>query len=455
MDNIIGVILCGGCGSRLFPLSRNNYPKQFLKLNSNLTLIQETILRLKKCNIKEIIIASNIKYKNILIYNLKELNNEIKEINIKIILEPKSNNTAPIINLILKYNLDKKILFVPSDHLFNDIILNQKIKELINKTEKVGLIGIKPTYPATGFGYIKVDENLNILNFIEKPALNKAEEFINNNYLWNSGIFLLDANYILNLFKQFKINIYNSINNCILKELENNIYLIDDNYLDIENISIDYAIIENLNFTDIKLVIYDDLWTDIGSFKALYDIAVKNNDNINNLENIINHNSTNCYINSNKQVMLNHVNNLSIIDTPDMLLISDLNNSESVKKIYELSSQKDTNLIEFRPWGMFEVIKELKNMKIKKIIVYPKSKLSLQSHKYRKEFWICINGTGKVQLNDKIIDIKKDDFIFIDIENKHRLINDSETDLEITEVQIGEYLGEDDIIRYEDDYNRI
>ena len=362
----------------------------------------------------------------------------------------------------------RKLLFVPCDHIYNTTSLLEAINQGLNSSNNIVTFGIKPTYPEIGFGYIEVNQFDNFVNkFIEKPNKEKAEELIkNDNIYWNSGIFLLESNNFIQLVQEFKPKILNTINKLNNIELieNNNIKLIQINsiYSECENISIDYGIMELLGLNTIFMVGYNDLWNDIGSFKSIHDISEKDNLAINDDSHTLNLNSSNCYVNSNKLVLLNNISNLSIIDTNDVILISDINKSQEVKKLYELAIQLGKNQInynhfDYRPWGYYEVLAGGDNMgfKIKKIIVHPNKRLSLQSHNFRKEYWFCIGGEGQAQINDSLINLKTDSMVFIDIAQTHRLVNNSESNLEIIEIQLGTYLGEDDIIRYEDDYNRI
>lgn len=472
----IPVILCGGSGSRLFPLSRNNYPKQFIKISNNYSLIQNTILRFNSND--EIILVSNISHKYILTSQIKELyqigllNPMIK---ITIYLEPIGKNTLPAISLVSNDYPNNKLLFIPCDHIYNTEKLLQTINIGLMSNNNIITFGIKPTYPETGFGYIETNKNNNWVNkFIEKPNKEKAEQLIlSKNIFWNSGIFLLETtnfNKIVFELQPDIIKILTKLNNTTESESNTNInyIIIDKQYSECDSISIDYGIMELLGSNSIYMVEYNDLWNDIGSFKSIHDILEKDSNGINTDSNVLNLNSSNCLIknsntNPDKLVLLNGVSNLSIIDTTDTLLISNNNDSQQVKILYQMATQLNKkeiiyNNFDYRPWGYYEVLAGGDNMgfKIKKIIVNPGKRLSLQSHNKRKEYWFVIKGLGQAQIESKIvnIDTTNNSMVFIDIEQKHRLINNSDSDLEIIEIQLGIYLGEDDIKRFEDDYNR-
>jgi mannose-1-phosphate guanylyltransferase/mannose-6-phosphate isomerase len=465
--NFIPVILCGGSGSRLYPLSRTNFPKQFVKINNKYSLLQNTIIRFNCC--KEIILVSGIASKYILIEQLKELIDYkiiSQDTKIIIFLESFARNTLPAISLVCKNITYAKLLFIPCDHIYCTETLIKSVSEAINSNNPIVTFGIKPSYPETGFGYINVDNSDMFVNkFIEKPNLEKAKLLIiePNNY-WNSGIFLLEPNNFNNLVKNLRSSIWEIIYNLNnIQKIEDNFTIItlDDKYSECENISIDYGIMELLDSKQIFMIKYDDIWNDIGSFKSIHDILEKDESNINKDIEHLNLNSSNCLIKSDKLVLLNNVSNLSIIDSDDVLLVSELDKSQEVKKLYELAIQLDKNEIrynniDYRPWGKFEVLAGNDNsgFKVKKITVFPNKRLSLQSHNFRKEYWFNLTGKGIAQINDEFIDLENNSMVHIDFKVKHRLINNSEKNLEIIELQLGTYLGEDDIIRYEDDFQR-
>ena len=363
------------------------------------------------------------------------------------------------------------LLIIPCDHIYNTDSLIESINKGIESNNEIITFGIKPTYPETGFGYIEKDGLSNKINrFIEKPKIEIAEKiWKQDNIYWNSGIFLLEPYlFFSNLLLKYQAKMFDviqNLNNEINIESDTIKFInIDSNFITCENISIDYGIMELLDPNKITMIEYNDIWNDIGSFKSIYDICNKDNSFINTNTNCINLNSDGCYINSDKLVLLNNVENLSIVNTTDVLLISDINKSQEVKKLYELAKTMKKNEInysniDYRPWGFYEVLAGGDNMgfKIKRIVVYSNKKLSLQSHNHRKEYWFCLKGKGValIENNNFVLESTNNTSVFIDIRQKHRLINDSNDLLEIIEIQLGTYLGEDDIIRYEDDYNRV
>lgn len=467
--NFIPVILCGGSGSRLFPLSRNTYPKQFVKINNEFSLLQNTIIRFNQ--LSQLVFVTNNTHKNIIMSQINELI-DLNQLNsntqIIVFLEPDGRNTLPAITLVSNYFSNSNLLFIPCDHIYNTSSLLEAIDRGINTSNNIITFGIKPTYPETGFGYIESDIGDNfVIKFIEKPNEEKAIELVKSqNIFWNSGIFLLKSDYFINLVQKLQLEIFqiiSNLNNTNIQESNINFIIIDKTYSKCKSISIDYGIMELLEPKQIYMVEYNDLWNDIGSFKSIHDILEKDSANINTDSHTINLNSSNCLVKSDKLVLLNNVDNLSIIDTHDTILISNINKSQEVKKLYEqvLSlNKKEISFTHFdyRPWGYYEVLAggDILGFKVKKITVYPNKRLSLQSHSKRKEYWFCIEGSGQAQVDTNILELNSisNTMVFIDVEQKHRLINNTSSNLSIIEIQLGIYLGEDDIVRYEDDFNR-
>lgn len=467
--SFIPVILCGGSGSRLFPLSRNTFPKQFVKINNEFSLLQNTIIRFNQ--LEQLVLITNHTHKNIIgsqIKELRDLNQLNPNIKITVFLEPEGRNTLPAITLVCDYFSNSNLLFIPCDHIYNTPSLLEAIGRGIKTSNPIITFGIKPSYPETGFGYIKSDITDNfVIKFIEKPNEDKAIELIKlPNIFWNSGIFLLKSDYFVNLVQKLQPEIFeiiSNLNNENILETNANFITIDKSYSKSNSISIDYGIMELLEPKQIYMVEYNDLWNDIGSFKSIHDILEKDSSGINTDSHTINLNSSNCLVKSDKLVLLNNVSNISIIDTPDTILISNNSKSQEVKKLYELAislNKKEISFTHFdyRPWGHYEVLAggDTMGFKVKKITVYPNKRLSLQSHFKRKEYWFCIEGKGQAQVNENLIELDSNvnTMVFIDIEQKHRMINNSQSNLVIIEIQLGVYLGEDDIVRYEDDFNR-
>lgn len=456
-------ILCGGSGTRLWPLSRKNVPKQFFKLISEYTMFQETINRIKNLEYNNLFIICNKDYRFLIEKQLQEIN--IK--NYTLILEPLKKNTAPAILSIAKYcDINSNLLILSSDHIWD----NNKFITMINKAQEIicegtVVFGINPIYPETGYGYIKYDGN-NLLKFIEKPNLSKAIEYLDKgNYLWNSGCFLFNVKRLLHEFEVNALDIYNDINLTLANsELKNNIIELDEQHFkQVRNESIDYAIMEKL--VDCKVINYDGNWSDIGSFQSLYEYFKKDE-----FENVIQSeaqiiDTNNCFIKSNdknKMISCIGVNNLAIIDTEDVLLVCDKNRSQDVKKMVNKLKEKKKSELEFhtkvyRPWGWYHNINgdDYSGYKVKRICVYPHKRLSLQSHDKRAEHWVIIKGKAKVTVGKDTHILSSNNSVYIPTGVLHRVENIGNENMEFIETQIGNYLGEDDIKRYEDDFGRI
>lgn len=457
MHRLNVVILCGGNGSRLWPLSRKKMPKQFLKLtDSNLTLLQLTVIRAFKLNPASVTVVVNELYN----FTVKQQLDELKldqDINcIKILSEPYSLNTGPAVAVASTlFKQTDNILILASDHVWED----NKFVEMIKEGEKllsdnnIVFFGIKPKYPETGYGYIQTKDDNCLDKFIEKPNLDVATELFNkDNCLWNSGIFLFKNSSVYQynpaLFDYAKTVVSNTDNKLtvtINKEL----------FSKFDNISVDYAVMERC--TDGKVVTYNSFWSDIGSFNALYDFNKTDKSNCN-----VSIDTENCLIKStgDRVIATIGVKDTVIVDTPDALLICKKDRCQEVKNIVQLlngKSELTENKTEYRPWGFYTTLigDDRSSYKVKKIVVYPEKKLSLQSHNFRYEHWVITVGEAKVTVGDSVCMLNSNEYVFIPNTVKHRIENIGSTDLEFVETQIGEYLGEDDIIRYEDDWNRV
>ncbi len=462
-------IMCGGSGTRLWPLSRNKLPKQFIKLtDSDLTMFQITCNRVKNLNYEKLWIVSNIEHQFIIKEQLKELNIT----NYTIVAEPFGKNTAPVVALscILVSKSKSKILILSSDHIFEDDKFCTCVEngfELINNG--IVTFGIKPTYPETGYGYINYLKN-DIIKFVEKPDINKAKEFVNNgNYLWNSGNFLFLSEIMQNEFKTYQKQMYDDLISLVYSSItKNNVLYLDTvkfSKINPDDLPIDVAIMEN--HKNGKVIVYNGFWSDIGSFKSLYEYHQFNNnlDHHNNYSNgdIVSTDTNNCFINSdNRLVTTNNINNLVIIDTKDSLYIGDINESQNIKKIVKNLKENNRNEINFhskvfRPWGWYINIdgNDYNGSKVKRIGIYPGKKLSLQSHNKRSEHWVIVKGTAKIQVGNDFHILHSNQSIYIPVTVLHRAENIGNDMVELIETQIGEYLGEDDIVRYEDDFGRV
>jgi len=466
------VILAGGCGTRLFPLSRKNFPKQFLKIGDEKSLFQKTIERtLKAVNDRQdVLIVTNKEY----IFHLK---NQLKEIglsekDVHIIAEPIGRNTAPAIALAVKYLIDRirvpweeTIFVTPSDHIIYPV---DKFVEYIDKANQLAkssyivTFGIKPTKPETGYGYIEAGEDINhgykVKKFHEKPSFEKATEYLmKGNFYWNSGMFAFNVESILEEFKNYAKDIYQMIESKTYEQIL-------ENFSSMPNISIDYAVMEKTKKA--VLIPMSITWSDVGSWDNVDEILPKDENKNLKIGKIIDIDTKNTMIIANKRLISTiGVEDLIIIETDDVILIANKKKAQEVKEVVkklkerkELKHLADLHTTVYRPWGSYTVLEKGDRYKIKRIKVYPGEALSLQMHYHRSEHWIVVKGTAKVVLeNDKEIKeyfVHENESMYVPKATKHRLINPDKVPCEIIEVQVGEYVEEDDIIRFEDDYGR-
>ena len=473
MITITPVILCGGCGTRLWPLSRTNYPKQFVDFNDDLTLFQKTFNRVKLLNnkffkIKEVLIVTNEKHRYLALKQLEKININLK---FRLILEPISLNTAPSLTLASFAVTDSILVVLPSDHYIkNDKIFLRSIKKAIRYLEDdcIFLLGTKPKSIQSSYGYItyKGNETIkNVTGFIEKPNYNLAEELISNgNSLWNSGIFILKSKTWLNAISITNNSIYKNIKKSWEKKTTDGLFVRPNrlSFSKSPSNSIDYAVIEKALSINLKIKLLElkTKWSDLGEFSSLDSIYRKNKKgNIVQGEVIEKDTFNTTVIARDKNISLLGVENLVIVDTKDALLIINKNNQSSIRDLIKrIKKVNEDILIEhstvYRPWGKYEIILQEKNTKIKKITVKPKSELSYQSHKHRNEHWIVLKGIATIKKNDSSFKIKKNESTYIAKGDKHKLINNESSNLEIIEVQTGIKVSEEDIIRYEDIYGR-
>lgn len=461
------IILAGGSGTRLWPLSRQSFPKQFLKLNGDRSLLQQTVERmLKFLPPEDIIVITNNDYRFHVMSDLKAISPNLSK---DMILEPARRNTAPAIALALKYCTerlqcnDKEVLFVsPSDHIINP---DERFIEYIKKAEgiaKEGYIvtfGIKPLKPETGYGYIKVRGQVSgvkgyydVERFTEKPDLETAIRYLSDgNYLWNSGMFAFSIDLITEEFRRHAPEI-NSLLNASLGDVILNFGSMPD-------ISIDYAILEKSDrVVTIPLDIY---WNDIGSWDSMFDIFEKDNNNNVKIGDVIDIDTKDTLIIGDKRMIATaDIEGLLIVETDDAILIAKRGDSQKVKDIVDLlRSKQRREAVEhrtiYRPWGEYTVLEEGMRYKIKRIVVRPGERLSLQMHHHRSEHWVVVKGTARVTIGDREIYIHENESAYVPKSTLHRLENPGKVPLEIIEVQNGEYVGEDDIKRIDDSYGRV
>lgn len=451
------IILAGGNGTRLWPISRRLMPKQFVKLFFDSSLFQLTLKRVKNlCS--EIDIVSNEEHYFIALDQAQEINTTCR----RYLLEPVGRNTAAAIAIAsFGYDHDDILLILPSDHLIKD---EKAYEEVVKKAQEFAqdghlvTFGIAPTSPQTGFGYIEAD-GYSVKAFHEKPDLKTATNYLKKgNYYWNSGMFCFKAGVFLDELKKHSPAIYKASKLAFQNATKGEISRVKlEDMLNIPKDSIDYAVMEKSAI--VKVIPSDIGWSDLGSFDSLHQELDKDSDNNTKNRNLINIDSKNNLVLTNKKVALIDVDDLIVVSTSDALLISKHGSSQKVKKVVEHlqhdnSELPDIHLTAHRPWGTYTILEDSPKYKIKRIVVKPKKRLSLQKHFHRNEHWIVVNGTAIVIVGDKEMTLVANESTYIHAGVVHRLENRGTIDLVLIEVQVGEYLGEDDIVRLEDDFKR-
>lgn len=459
------IILAGGSGSRLWPLSREEYPKQLLALDKDESLLQKTFNRL--CSFSkpaDIVTVTNIKHYS----NIKLQLNKIDSSNV-VIGEPFGKNTAPAIASTLQYFIqqgceDDVVLIVPSDHLIKDIDGFNKTVEQGKELAEQGYIvtfGIKPTYPETGYGYIKTEKALSVgykvEKFVEKPNFETAKKYLDSgNYYWNGGIFMGKISTFLNEFKKYASDIYMHLGTL---DFSNSTQINFSVYEKMPSISIDYAIMEKSD--KIALVELQSDWNDLGSWQSIFNVKEKDENGNVLTGKVVVDNVKNSFIYSQKEVVaVSSLENIILVETEDAIMACKLDESQNVKKLYEQLKAKESDTIKlhktvFRPWGYYTCMNSGDGYLTKTICVMPKHKLSVQSHNHRSEHWVVLEGTALVLKDGKEYNVYAGDSIDIPRGAKHSLQNPYDKELKIIEIQKGDYISEDDIIRYEDCYGRI
>jgi mannose-1-phosphate guanylyltransferase/mannose-6-phosphate isomerase len=468
---IIPVILSGGSGTRLWPLSRKQYPKQYLPLVGDNTMLQETILRLNGLdNLADPIIVCNIDHRFLVAEQCQQI--DIKDPTI--LLEPVGRNTAPAIAAAALQSikdLDNAILLVLSaDHVIQDVNAFHKVINIATEQAQVGKLvtfGIVPTDANTGYGYIRSSNDNNdgaykVEEFVEKPDLKIAESYLEQgNYLWNSGMFMFKADILIDELTTHSPDIVNSVSRAV-NNAKHDLDFIRLDKQDFESSlsdSIDYALMEKSS--NVVVVPLDAQWNDIGSWSALYDIGTKDGNGNVIKGDVIAQDTTNTYINANHHMVVTiGVDNLIVVDTPDATFIATQGKAQEVKNIVESLQANDrdegnAHRKVYRPWGWYDSIESGEHFQVKRLHVNPGAKLSLQMHHKRAEHWVVVSGIATAVNGEDVLTLTEGESTYIPIGTTHSLENKSSEPLEIIEVQSGIYLGEDDIVRFEDVYDRV
>lgn len=481
---MLTVILSGGSGSRLWPISRDAYPKQFCEFFDK-SFLRDTIDRLQPFGAPQIVTLSSMESLTRTAYARAEHVFSDKAVTNQIILEPMSKNTAPAIALVaylaqLSGKAEEVLGVFPADHLITRIDYFRAAviyAEQLAAKNCVVTIGIEPRYAATGYGYLELADNLeekvsekpdeqkqpgeklkafSVKNFIEKPDLAHAEQYLQSKkHFWNAGIYFFKVRKIIELFQTYMPDLWKKIET-IKPDLSNLNYV----YANIVSESIDYGVMEKAK-GEIVCIPGDFGWSDVGSWDELARLQEENlklDSQARVVQNDANENFV--YANYNKVIGLSGVDKLIVVDTPDALLITQRGASQDVKKLVELMRESHTpqvseHIFEVRPWGKFEVLADRADHKVKRLTVGPGQQLSYQVHKKRDESWIVISGEAEITLEDQKYILRMGQQIFAPKGSKHRITNRGREPLVIIEIQTGAYFGEDDITRFEDDYKRV
>lgn len=465
------VILSGGSGSRLWPMSRAGYPKQFLNLNGEHTMLQATALRVARQGFTAPLMVCNDDHRFIVAEQLRLANIEPG----RIVLEPLGRNTAPAVAvaaLALTQNQEDALMLVmPSDHVISD---EQAFLSAVDQAKtaamqgKLVTFGIEPTAPETGYGYIQKGQTqadapgvFNVMRFVEKPDEATAQAYLNSGeYAWNSGIFLFSAKRYLEELTQHNPAMVTACEQALAQAEQDLSFcrLNKDAFAECPADSIDYAVMEKT--TDAAIVPVSMGWSDLGAWSALWDIEQKDENGNASKGEVLLHNTHNSYIHSDHPlVAVTGLDNVIVIATDDAVLVADKNNAQDVKKVVDQlkAEGRGEHLLHttvHRPWGSYRGIDLGERYQVKRITVKPGERLSLQMHHHRAEHWIVVSGTALVTNGEKSFLLRENESTYIPIGETHRLENPGKVPLHLVEVQSGSYLGEDDIVRFEDGYGR-
>lgn len=470
---IVPVIMAGGSGTRLWPLSRSQYPKQFLKLNSELSMLQETVQRLAMD--EEVTIICNEEHRFIVAEQMRQLQQPCS-----IILEPEGKNTAPAIalaalNAAAKGVPEASLLILAADHVIADIDAFTKVvktAEPLSDQGKMVTFGIVPSHPETGYGYIRQGEEaeqgvFGLAEFVEKPDLSTAEQYVNSGqYLWNSGMFMFRADQYLQALGRYRNDILAACQRAMAStSVDNDFIRVDATaFSACSSESVDYAVMEPLSAddsaADAVVVPLDAGWSDVGSWSAVWDIKEKDAEGNVKVGDVLAVNTKDSFVySSDRLVSTLGVEDLIIVDTKDAVMVA---NKHAVQDVKELVNQlKEASRTEhkthrevYRPWGKYDSVDFGERYQVKRITVNPGAKLSIQMHHHRAEHWVVVSGSAKVKNGDQELFLSENQSTYIPVGVVHGLENPGRIPLELIEVQSGSYLGEDDIVRFSDLYGR-
>jgi len=460
------IILAGGSGTRLWPVSRYGMPKQFIKLNGGKSLLCQTVERLAAVvPLKDIFVITNEDYRFHVQADLRSVSPSMED---NVILEPVGRNTAPAIALVMRYCLEKlkcskdEVIFIcPSDHIIQPVEKFARYARQGEAAAKAGSIvtfGIKPSRPETGYGYIKKGAKTagnggvcKVAKFAEKPDANTAAKYLlSGDYYWNSGMFSFTIATMLAEFKAYAPEISRKMPATLSKMVAD--------FKNMPSISIDYAVMEKSKKAAVLPI--DILWSDVGSWDSLHEVIAPDGDDNVKVGDVLALDTKRTIVMGEKRLISTiGLKDLIIIDTPDALLVAKRGQAQRVKEVVDmLKERKRKEVVEhmttYRPWGSYTILEEGSRYKIKRIVVKPGHKLSHQLHYHRSEHWIIVKGTAKVTLGKTTSLVHENESTYVPKSTEHRLENPGKVPLEMIEVQNGEYVGEDDIVRYDDIYGR-
>lgn len=471
MSSVVPVILAGGSGTRLWPLSRTGYPKQFLTLGGSKSLLQETIGRFGSANTAAPVIVCSEEHRFLTLEQLEAIGCEDRSI----LLEPIGRNTAPAIAAaawhVLDVDPDATMVVVPADHLIQDIqVFQDVIEEAVLAANDGALVtlGVTPEGPETGFGYIQAestavdgDRAARVKRFIEKPEIVVAQELIKDkNCFWNAGIFVFKASSFLEILAKLEPSMHAATKKAVTAgERDLEFFRLEDSaFSECANISVDYAVMEKAD--NVLVLPLTSAWSDIGSWDAVHKASEQDDYGNSGTGDILHQDCRNTYLHSSTRLVVAlGTSNLSVIETADAVLVIDHTSSQSIKSAIEvLKSQQRVELAThttcYRPWGHYESLKLHPRFQVKRISVKPGATLSLQKHFHRSEHWVVVKGTALVTNGESEILLTENESTYIPLGTIHRLNNPGTIVLELIEVQTGSYLGEDDIVRIGDEYGR-
>jgi mannose-1-phosphate guanylyltransferase / mannose-6-phosphate isomerase len=502
MIKVLPVILCGGSGTRLWPLSRAGFPKQFLALSGkdqNTSLFQEAVGRLNQIvgksssvtasadiTLDSPLIVANEDHRFLVLDQLREM----EDINAVLLLEPSGRNTAPALTLAALYAneantsvySDPILVIIPADQTIQNadaftIALQSSISLVADDARKktIAILGVAPTSPETGYGYIKRSASkgsfteYTVEQFAEKPNLETAKAYLEDgNYFWNSGMFVLRASTWLAALKEFRSDILDGTQKAWDKKIEDKAdgarFIRPDQTLfsSVPSESIDYAVIEKCSGSEyqVKMVELNAGWNDLGAWDAVWQVGNKDAEGNVTSGDVLLSSSTNSLVHATSRLVSTvGLDNIIVIETADAVLVADRSQSQDVKHIFnrledQQREEKNFHRKVARPWGWYDSVDEGERFKVKRIQVKPGASLSLQMHHHRAEHWIVVRGTAEITNGNEVITLTENQSTYIPQGQMHRLANPGKTPLEIIEVQSGSYLGEDDIVRFEDTYGR-